>query len=118
MSVVNSGERCVQEVIRVIFNIFGVEVAFLNIRVDGLVVVRDELLPGLVVEPLAEHVHQDNVLPIPHPQARGAGAIKDGTARHPLEIAVAILTSDLSGLGNIRAEFAGLVVQAPQRCPD
>src|SRR5271166_5509956 len=44
--------------------------------------------------------------------------VEYGTARHPLEMPVIVLASDRARFGHVGAEFAGLVVETPQRCAD
>ena len=59
-------------------HVFGVQVTAVVVRIDAVVTVGGELPAGLVIEPLAQHVHGDDVLPIGHPQARGARLAEHG----------------------------------------
>ena len=58
------------------FDVLGVEVASLDIRIERLVIVGDKLLAGLIIEAVAKHIHEDDVLPVSHEQTRRACAIE------------------------------------------
>ena len=86
VAVADAGHRRVDAIVRLVVDVLGVEIAALGIGIDRIVVVGGELPARLVVETLAQHVHQDDILPVLHAQTRGAGAVEDRTARHPLQI--------------------------------
>src|SRR5262249_22075231 len=71
---------------------------------------------GLVVEPLADLVHQDQILPILYVEAGGAHERKDRALNLPHDV---IILRGESALGaNGGAVLQGLIDQTPQRGPD
>ena len=118
VAVVDPRQRRVQEIIGIPFEVLRIEPASLDVGIERVVIVGDVLTPSLVVEALAEHVDQDEVLPIRHPEARRASAVEDRTAGEPLEMPVIVLASDRARLGHVRTELADLVIKTPQRRAD
>ena len=114
MAVVDPGQRRIQEIIRIPVDVLGIEVASLNIGIERIVVVGDILPACLIIEALAEHVDQDDIVPICDPEAGRASAVEYGAARHPLEMAVIVLAPNGAPFCHIGTEFADLVVETPQ----
>jgi hypothetical protein len=56
VSVVNPGERCIQKIVGIPIEVFGIEIAALHVGIEQVVVVGDVLSPGFVIEALAQHV--------------------------------------------------------------
>src|SRR6516164_4067734 len=83
VAVVDPRQRRIEEIIGVPFEVPGIAPAALNIGIERIVVVGDVLAAGLVVEAPAEHVDQNDVLPIGDPEPGGAGAVEYRTAWHP-----------------------------------
>ena len=81
---------------------------------DLPVVIRCEVTVGFVEEALSKHVDGNDVLPIVHLQAGGAGLMEDGTARLPVT-AIIILVADGDRVLSVQAKLASLVIEAPQR---
>ena len=96
VAVADPGQCGIDEIIGIALHVLGVEIAALHIGIDRIVVVGDVLPPGLVIEALAQHIDQDEVLPVRHPQAAGASAVEYRAARHPLQMPVIVLASDRS----------------------
>jgi hypothetical protein len=113
VSVVNTGECGIQEIVGIPFEVLGIAPAALNIGIERIVVVGNVLPASLIVKALAKHIYQDDVLPIGDPETGRASAIECGTAGHPLKMPVVVLASDRAGFGHVGTEFADLVVKAP-----
>jgi hypothetical protein len=113
VSVVDPRQRRIQEIIGIPLEVLGIQVAPLNIGIERIVVVGDVLPPRLLVEAFAEHIDQDQVLPIGYPKARRASALEYGAARHPLEMPVIVLAPNGAGFGHVGAEFADLIIKTP-----
>src|SRR6516162_3653590 len=82
-------------------NVSGIVPDAPHIGIERVVIVGDVLSSRLVMDALAEHVDQDDVLPIRHPEARRASAVEYGTAGHPLQMPIIVLASDRPGLGHV-----------------
>ena len=107
VAVADAGERGVDEIARIVFDVLGVEIGVRLVRIDALVGVVAEVAGGLVVEALAQHVDQDDVLPVRHRKSDGARLVENFAARMPAHIDVAVLAADRARLGDAGAELAG-----------
>ena len=117
MPVIDPGHRRVDQIRRLEILVARVLETALRVGIDRIVVVAVELLAGLVVKAPAQHVDEDQILPVRDAQARGAGALEHLAPRHPLQIAIAELAADHAGLGERQSHLARLVEKAPQRGP-
>ena len=114
MAITDAGQCGVHPVFRPVYDVLRISVIAIAVVLDLLVVIRCEVTFCFVEEALSEHVDGDDVLPVLHLKAGGASLMEDGTARLPVT-AVIILVADGEGLGQVQAEFASLVIEAPQR---
>ena len=84
MAVADPGQCGVHPVYRPVYDVLRISVIAIAVVLDLLVVIRCEVAVGFVEEALSEHVDGDDVLPVVHLQAGGAGLMEDGTAGLPV----------------------------------
>src|SRR3984957_13819899 len=98
VAVADPGKRGIDEIARIVFGALGVEVAERLVRVGALIGVVVEVAAGLVIEALAQHVDQDDILPVRHRKSDGTCLVEYFAARTPAHIDVALLAADRARL--------------------
>src|SRR5579883_1135235 len=100
MAVADPGQRGIDEIVWTIFGVLGVEIAVRLVGVGALVSVVSEVIAGLVIEAFAQHVDQDDVLPILDFQPDRARLVEHLAARIPAHIHIAVSAADRTRLGD------------------
>ena len=117
VAVADAGKCRVDEIVGIVLDVLGVEITSLGVRIERFIVIGGELLAGLVIKALTQHVHQDDVLPVSDLQARGPSAIEHRAAGHPTQIGVAVLGPYRTGFRYIIAQIRRSDYKAPTTMP-
>src|SRR5580704_6429217 len=105
MAVADACQRRIDEIARIIFLVLGIEIGMRLVGVGALIGIVIEMPAGLVVEAVAQHVDQNDVLPVLDRQPDGARLVEHLAARMPAHIDVAILATDGARLGDAASEL-------------
>ena len=110
------GKRRVDEITWVVFDRGEISLAALVIIRETAEDARRELATGFVIEPVAQHVDEDNILPIGDLKPGGARLIEHVAVWQPSQIGVVVLAADRARLGDTCAVFAGEVAWVGREC--
>src|SRR5215469_3835984 len=115
MAVADARQSRVDEIARVIFRVFGVEIAVRLIRIDAQISAVAKVARGLIVEAPTQHVDENEILPIFDRKSYGASLAEYRATRVPAHVDIAVLAADRARLGDSGAKFTRVIEQSPER---
>ena len=115
VSVADPGQRRIDEVAWIVFDVLGVQIRMRLVWIHAHISVVVKMTGGLVIEPLAEQVDQNDVLPVLDRKPDSPRHIEHCTSGIPAHVDITVLAADRSRLGNARTELGGIVEQPPKR---